>query len=158
MVVLFFGGNMATKFWKCYAPGCLYRGATREFKRKIDPATKKLHTCDACRGEDHYCPKCHCLDVFPDRTFQCVGCGYTATQDIFFQLEEDTNWKNPDGGEYLGAIEKEENDIPLGPDPIRERWTYDCARNSRKMDTEKMSQRTFKKRIACTSKRFIQVS
>lgn len=159
MAVLLLEVPMATRFWKCGK--CDYRDKKEAFDRKMDPEKGELHSCHECDGEPQICPGCHCTDIFPERKFKCTGCRYIALQEVFFQQEEDDSWRDPDAIFSPWDGETKEQDISLDADPTHrgKRWKYDCSKNSRKCHHSlRLSERTKKKRLACNSKSFVQVS
>ena len=74
---------MAALEWKCMV--CNWVGTPLEIKTD--------------ENDDHFCPACGDFDVFPQRYFRCLICGYEAEQyDFFPELcadedpEEDMDW------------------------------------------------------------------
>lgn len=95
---------MATNFWICYAPECLYKGPTAEFEH--------------AEG-GHLCPKCSGEDVFPWRKFRCLGCGFEEEQGKFFIHYP------PGVSRFSGRAREFEAD--LDQDPMEEKMEYDCS-------------------------------
>ncbi|MFZ6015735.1 MAG: hypothetical protein ACOYUZ_05280 [Patescibacteria group bacterium] len=87
---------MATLEWKCM--NCNWVGTPLEIK--VD------------EEDSHYCPACGDYDVFPQRYFLCLHCGFKAEQFEFFpELPADLDPEEDQEEQYL-FNEPEHHDRP----------------------------------------------